>query len=405
MKRIRNVINRREQPEDWKVHLDNASRPRGSLQNAIAALKHAPEWRDVLMYDEFSTHVMATRPPPWQRTNSWVARPWNDVDDIGAANWLQQHGIGVGSRVAAEAVQKVAHENSVHPVKNYLTDLEWDKVARIGRFAHRYLGAEDTKYHAAVGRCILISAVARVFDPGCKVDQVAILEGPQGAGKSQALDILFCPWFSDDLAELGSKDAAMQLRVAWGIEIAELSAMTRGEVERVKAFVSRRVDIFRPAYGRRVIQAARQSIFVGTCNTTDYLKDNSGNRRFLPLLCGHIDLAGVRHDRDQLWAEAVVLYHDEIPWWIPANNGEAKEQQELRRQNDAWEGPINEFCEDRDDVSADEILEDCLGIEKAKWGRGEQMRVGNCMKALGWERRQTRKDGNRIWRYYRPTTG
>ena len=108
------------------------------------------------------------------------------------------------------------------------SSLVWDGVERIANFAARYLGAEDTQYHRAVSRCLFIAAVARIMRPGCKADYVPILEGAQDKGKSTAIELLFTPWFSDDLAELGTKDAAMQVRVAWGIEIAELASMTQG---------------------------------------------------------------------------------------------------------------------------------------------------------------------------------
>ncbi|HEY2528179.1 MAG TPA: virulence-associated E family protein, partial [Xanthobacteraceae bacterium] len=164
-------------------------------------------------------------------------------------------------------------------------------------------------YTAAVGTCMLIAAVARIYEPGCKADAVPIFEGKQGLLKSTAIKTMFYPWFTDELADLGSKDAAMQTRGIWGIEISELDAMTRGEVSKIKAFVSRTTDRFRPPYGKRVIESKRSCVFVGSTNSDDYLKDASGARRFQPVdlgVTGDIDIEGLRRDRDLLWAEAVI---------------------------------------------------------------------------------------------------
>src|SRR5262249_44718291 len=212
--------------------------------------------------------------------------------------------------------QTVAKERAFHPIKDYLNDLEWDGKKRVEQFATTYLGAEASPYHAAVSKCFLIAAVARIMQPGGKADYMPILEGAQDKGKSTAIETMFAPWFSDDLAELGTKDAAMQVRVAWGIEIAELASMSRPEIERVKAFITRKVDRFRPAYGRHVIEAQRQSIFIGSTNADTYLKDETGGRRFWPIKCGKIDLKALERDKDQLWAEAVALYGKGVGWWL-----------------------------------------------------------------------------------------
>jgi hypothetical protein len=209
--------------------------PKALLANALVALRHAPEWQGVLAYDEFALVAMQIKPSPWlKHEDNWTPRQWTDRDDALTADWLQHQDIGVTVNVAAIAAETVAKDHCFHPIKGYLERLVWDGVERIASFAAFYLGAEATPYHSAVSRCLFIAAVARIMRPGCKADYVPILEGAQDKGKSTAIELLFTPWFSDDLAELGTKDAAMQVRVAWGIEIAELASMTRGEIERVR---------------------------------------------------------------------------------------------------------------------------------------------------------------------------
>jgi predicted P-loop ATPase len=396
-----------QQVDDWRLDLERTptKQPRPLLRNAIIALRGAPEWQGVLAYDEFALTTMAMKPPPWCKAedNAWQPRAWTDHDDTLATDWLQAQGIGVPIAITADAVEAVAKDASFHPVRDYLTGLTWDGTKRVGRFAATYLGAEDTPYHNEVSTRMFIAPVARIMRPGCKHDHMPILEARQGAGKSKAIKMLFEPWFTDDLAEFGSKDASMQVRSAWGIEVAELSAMTRSEIERVKAFITRSVDRFRPSYGRRVIEVPRQAVFFGSTNALEYLKDETGGRRFWPVRCGRIDHDAIVRDRDQLWAEAVALYNAEEPWWLTneALLVEAREQQEHRYQEDPWQEFIAKYCANAGDVSVAELLE-ALGVERERWGQVEQNRVARCLVKLGWERYQKRLSSEvRQWRYRR----
>ena len=171
------------------------------------------------------------------------------------------------------------------------------------------INAKEQAYVESVSRLSLIQAVARIFDPGCKADSVPILEGDQGIGKSSALRVLHDHrYFGDALPPMGTKDASDYIRGKWGIELAELAFQRKADVEAQKAFISRQEERFRPAYGREEICYPRQCVFWGTTNRTDYLTDETGNRRFLPIKTGKIDLAGLREVRDKPWAEAVYNY-------------------------------------------------------------------------------------------------
>jgi predicted P-loop ATPase len=406
MGKMDDFLNHEREGDAWKKRLDNTEqrRPRALLRNAIIALSHAPEWQDVLAYDEFAMATMAMRPPPWRKAedNDWKSIPWIDTDDIKAAEWLQSQNIDVGTKTASEAVEAVAKQFKFHPVRDYLRsdEVKWDGKPRVDRFAQNYLGAEDTEYHRNVSRSMFVASVARVFQPGCKHDQVVLLEGRQGAFKSTALNELFSPWYTDDLADLGSKDASMQLQSVWCIEIAELSAMRRPDVERIKSFLSRRVDRFRPSYGRRVISAPRQCVLIATTNDDCYLLDVE-NRRFFPIATGKIDLEMIKRDRDQLWAEAVHMYDQGDRWWIEADNAEAKEQQELRREAHAWQDKISAFLEDKDETTIGAIF-DHLDVPMTMRRRGEQMGVAHCLKVAGFKRIQARDvTGERHYCYRR----
>ncbi|MFN4088936.1 MAG: VapE domain-containing protein [Alphaproteobacteria bacterium] len=381
------------------------------------------------MFDEFRQEILVYRRLPWDEPALQMPRPWTDEDDVRCAEWLQRREINVVPAVVGRTVGAVARDIRVHPVRDYLASISWDGVPRIETWAVTHLGADDTPLNRAFGARWMISAVARIKRPGVKVDHMLILEGPQGAKKSTALKVLAGEdWFTDELAEIGSKDAAQQMRGIWIIEIAELDAIGRAEVSRIKAFLTRTVDRYRPPYGRYVIEVPRQCVFAGSVNPDTYLRDETGNRRFWPVRCGRIDLDALRRDRDQLWAEAVARHRDGAIWWLdePDLVEAAKAEQDARYQSDAWDALIERWLlfekrrvnhgytgyddwrteeVERDtplrDVSVGEILEQAIGIEPGRWNKSDQMRVGAYLSERKWQRYQRRVSAIREWRYRR----
>ena len=414
-----------------RLRQDLAGTPERNEANVIIALSSDVVFAGVLAFDEFAQEIVVRQPLPWDGPTQTFPRPWEDADDVRTAEWLQLRGVNVAPLVVGRAVGAVAREHRVHPVRDWLDHLRWDGIPRIQTWTSAYLGAEPTPFHHTIGALWMISAVARIFRPGVKADHMLILEGPQGARKSTALKVLAGEaWFTDELPELGSKDAALHMQGIWIVEIAELDAIGRAEVSRIKAFLTRTTDRFRPPYGRYTVEVPRQCVFAGTVNPDTYLRDETGNRRFWPLRCGTIDIAALARDRDQLWAEAVHRFREGAIWWIDdaAILAEATAAQEARYQADAWDARIDrwlthdlrsvnrghagyenwqdeefERAEPIRDVSVGEILEGALGIEPARWARAEQMRVSAYLKANGWERYRKRDEGgrhaNREWRY------
>jgi predicted P-loop ATPase len=395
---------------DWhsKLLQTDKKQPKSVVANALIALREAPEWQGVLGYDEFSLQILMRKQAPWVQDDRWKAdQPWTDTDDVRTAEWLQHQGIGITKNVAGDAAETVAMENKSHPIRDYIRPLQWDGTPRIETFASVYLGAEPSAYTTAVCKVLFLGAIARLRWPGCQHDHMVILEGEQGTLKSSALRMLFSPWFSDDIAELGSKDSSMQVRVAWGIEIAELASMERAETERIKAFITRRVDIYRPSYGRRVISAPRQSVLIGTTNSSDYLKDETGGRRYLPIKCGRIDLAAIKRDKDQIWAEALRLVVAGHKWWLTdkAVIKAAREEQANRFAADSWFDSIAVFVSTKTDVSVGEVLRDGIGVEQSKWTRSDQTRVGSCLTAMRWRKYRKRIGKQLQWRYSKSAEG
>jgi predicted P-loop ATPase len=368
------------------------------LANAIAAFRHAPEWGGVLAFNEFGFGTVALKPAPW---GAVPEGEWTDHEDRLAAEWLQKQGILVSAEVAGQAVQTAARDHPFHPVKAYLQGLHWDGAERLDGWLSRYLGAADNEYSRAVGARWLISAVARIFHPGAKADCCLILEGPQGIRKSTALRTLAGEYFTDELADLGTKDAAMQTRGVWIIELSELDSLSHSEVARIKAFMSRTTDRFRPPYGMRLVESPRQCVFAGTVNHSTYLRDETGGRRFWPVACGQIDIGALANDRDQLWGEAKARFDAGAVWWLETENlvQMASDQQIDRYEGEPWEEVIGPWVESRSSVSIGEVLEKCVNKLQALWTQTDKNRVARCLRALGWERYRERQGARLEWRY------
>jgi predicted P-loop ATPase len=375
------------------------------LANAITALRGAPEWSGALAYNEFANCTVLRKPAPWMKPGADLDEEWTPNHDVLATEWLHHQGIFVSVDVTGQAIEAVARECPFHPVRTYLNNLTWDSTSRLESWLSEYLGVDPSPYAAAVGSRWMISAVARVFEPGSKADCCLILEGEQGIRKSTALRILAEPWFTDEIADLGSKDAALQTRGVWVIEIAELDSMSRSEVGRIKAFMSRAIDRFRPPYGKRLITSPRQCVFAGSVNHGTYLRDETGGRRFWPVECkaAVIDTDGLAMVRDQLWAEATYLYFEGKPWWLDSVslNREAAEEQAERYEGDPWDELILNWVEGRESVSIPEILTNCIEKKTEMWTQMDRNRVARCLKANGWKQYKARYGDRREWRYRR----
>lgn len=395
--------------QPWLARCQTNSRgvPLANLANAMMALRSDPALAELIAFDEMERAPLLLAPLPGEERERFIVRPLADADVTAIQEWIQLHGIAsVGRDTIHQAVDLRARERAFHPVRDYLDRLVWDREPRVEQWLTAYLGAEDTPYVAAVGRMFLLAMIARIDNPGCQADYVPVLEGDQGDLKSTALRILASDrWFSDQLPPLESKDASQHLRGKWLIEVAELhrTMSNKVEVEAVKAFITRRVERYRPSYGRHDVHEPRQCVLVGSTNRDDYLRDETGNRRFWPVRCGAIDIAALRRDRDQLFAEAVSLYRDGGQWWPDRDFERAfiRPQQDARYDVDEWEGMIAAFLADvADGVKLKDIALASLGFDsaggRARIGRAEQNRIKAALKRLGWKRGPQR-DGYTLW--------
>ena len=371
-----------------------------TLDNVALILSNAEPLVGVIAYNDFAHHIVATCDSP-----AGPKGRWTDDHDLRLTRWVQasKWKVEASHSLVGTAVQSVAAVQRIHPLRERLNALKWDRVGRIDRWTTAYLGAEDTAVHRAFGTTWMIAAVARAFVPGFKTDTALILEGAQGAGKSTALNILSLGFFSDELADIGSKDAALQVHGAWIIEIAELDALSKAEVGLVKSFLARTTDRFRPPYGRHVVEMPRQCVFAGTVNHGDWLTDETGGRRFLPILVRHVDLPSLRRDVDQLWAEAVARYRAGELSYVP--NGELNDDIQLhtsqRFRVDAWHDEAASYVQGRGTITVGQCL-DALHVDLGRRTQSDQTRVARILKFLGWERRKYRLGKLTKWHYVEP---
>lgn len=391
--------------DDDKRIMKTKSGPQANLANAMEVIRYSLEWDAVLAYNELSEEIVLLKPIPGTRTpkSTFKSRALVDDDFAHAVAWFNRHGFPyIGKQIVIDAMEAVAKETVISPVRHYLENVEksigWDPTtheSRLQALFHDYFGAEeksgvpgaDPKYLAAIGVKFMVSAVARALRPGCKVDTMLVLEGPQGAGKSSAARVLAGPdYFSDNLPEMGTKDASEHVRGMWIIEVGELSALQKSLVESIKAFVSRQDEKFRPAYARKKVTYPRRCVFIGTTNQDAYLRDETGNRRFWPVKVGTIELTALKRDRDLLWAEAVYWYRQGKEWHLsPEEETLASEAQADRVSTDVWQDELSKSLEKKTETCIAEAAS-LLGLTRDKISRADQNRITACLKGLGYER-------------------
>ena len=392
-------------------------------ENAALHAENSADWMGVLGYNEFTAGHVVLEAGPYPVT----AKPGEEIEDhfdTEVTRWFERRGLLVKPEVARRTVDRMARMNAFHPVRDYLNKLPpWDGVRRIVSWLIDYCKVSPTIlnkndevvpniFAMEAGARFLISAVARIFQPGCKADHVLMLEGKTGIGKSTTVQILAGEeYFTDQLSDLGSKDASMQVRGIWIVEIAELHALSKADRENAKKFVSQQFERFRLPYGKRLTKFQRQCVFIGTTENSEWNTDERGARRFWPVLCeGEIDTEGVRRNRDQLWAEALDRYRRGDKWHIykPEVIQAAQEVQDSRYAVDVWHDKAIQQAEvisllpnNHKSASIPEILT-ALGVDTNRQDQIAANRIGRCLRFAKWERRQVRDGKIRTWRWFAP---
>lgn|GEM_PF-1729210 len=385
-------ISEPEPSADWEADLvKNArGRPVWCPQNGDLILYNHMAWKGIFAFDEFANSVMLLRPVPGSRAPKASFKPHaiTEKNITEALRWFNSHGFPDTPRSGlSDVIDAVAREKIISPVADYLRSLSWDGQPRLNTWLAVYCGAVDAGNGIThrMGRAWLIAAVARALLPGCKADNVLMLEGGQGIGKSTMLRALASDaWFFDGLRDLHNKDASSGLRGKWIVELPELSAMRRSDNEAVKAFLSRVEERYRPAYARLDVTEPRRCVFAGTTNTFDYLTDDTGGRRFWPVRCTAIDADGIRRDRDQLWAEAVVAFNSGEVWWLDREGeNQASQITATRSPDDPWTADVLAAVSGKTETTTRDIFQ-YLDIPRERWTKSDTMRIAGIITRAGW---------------------
>lgn len=331
-----------------KIH-SKSGVPLSTIDNIWIILEHDPRLAGKFALNAFAGRGEVLGKLPWAESPD--RRLWEDNDNAGLYWYLEKYYQITGPGKIDGALSLHSRKHAFNEITSYLQGLTWDGIPRLDSLFIDYLGAEDNAYIRAVTRKAFTAAVARAMQPGIKFDQMTILSGPQGIGKSTLLDKMSKGWFTDSIRTFEGKEASELLQGTWLVEVAELDAFRKTDVSRIKQFISQRVDRFRAAYGRHVKEMPRCCVFFGTTNSTEYLQDRTGNRRFWPVDVGiHRPIKSVWGDLpkelDQLWAEAVFRWRLGEPLYLVEGLADAAAiQQEEHRETGTKEGLIRDWLE------------------------------------------------------------
>lgn len=387
-------FNKPDEPA-WMLKLECNTKTGARLNtigNFLLILRNDPKLKGTIGLNQLYGRVAVKKDLPWKNAGTL----WCDTDDAYLQHYFQ-HNYGIRSKPCSDcAWVMVANENQFHPIQDYLNALVWDGTPRIDTMLIDYLGADDTEYTRTVTRKMMTAGVKRVFEPGCKFDWILTLLGAQGIGKSTLFAKLAGKWFSSTFRSFNSKEAYEALQGKWFVELAELSAMRKAEIETIKDFASSQSDHYRTPYNRYPADFPRQSILVGTTNNDLFLKDETGNRRFWPVT---VDIAKATKDArtgltqddiDQLWAEAFQAWKAGETVYLSNELEAAAALVQMEHTDVAPElGLIERYLtvHKKTKICTMELWVECLGGDKVKFPQPEKNKLNGCLRMLpGWKR-------------------
>jgi predicted P-loop ATPase len=397
----------------WRSMLRTRGRtgPIPDLHNTLIVLRNEPGFAVAFAHDEMQQVTIVRAPPPLCRgadAGDNFPRWATDEDVSRLQEWLQMVMPKLSRENVFNGLEEFARENPVHPLRLWLRTRELTvRQPVLDNWLTYALGVPNDAYHNEVGRRFAIAMVKRVMEPGCQADYMLVLEGPQGEEKSK-----FCralagdEYFSDHIPSISADQVrvSMHLRGKWLIEISELAAFNKiGDVETLKAFITRREEIYTPKYGRKERHEPRQCLFIGTTNTDDWIKDETGARRFWPVRVAHVDLEWLAEYRDQLFAEAVEAYDAGKPSY-PDRNFERRviaPHQEKRQAFDNWTDRVLEMAHELPVVTIALVWNGLGSIthggDLTKLDMMASKRIANILKKDGYVRSDD-ANGKKVWR-------
>jgi putative DNA primase/helicase len=305
-------------------------------------------------------------------------------------------------------LELIAYENRYHPVRDWLTSLEWDGVPRLDTWLTRWAQVIDTPLHRAYARKTCIGAVRRVMEPGSKLDTVLVLHGAHGKGKSTLCQIMAHDpaWYSNTKIDWDSKEKYVALQGVWIYELAELAGKRKADQDTVKNYISSATDKYRPWYGKHTIEVPRTCAFFATTNDDEPLHDPTGNRRWWVVSVDAVDTDLVKSEYEQVWAEAMEAWRQGEQHWL-----EPELEQQREEQNSGYETQdplfprLVQYARAKHAFTVADFLEE-QEVPASQWS-AMATKVGMMMARIGTHRRMERKiDGVKVRRYemVHPTT-
>ena len=356
--------------------------PHATMANASLILQVHPDFKGRIWLDSFRNKIYHTLRGP-------LPKPWTDADSRRVTARIQQqlrlHKINM--RIMQDAIHHAAECHEKNSLTDWLDSLEWDGETRLTTWLSDCLGVEHNAYSMAVARNWPIGMVARAYVPGCKMDNMPVLEGVSGAAKTTFLEVLGEGWYKSIPTAFGDKDFLQAIQGTWLVEIPDMTGFSRREHSLVLATMTIRTDNYRASYGHYVEEHPRAAVFAATSETSDYLQDARGRRRYWPLYCLAIDIDALRAQREQIFAEAVHEYRKGAKWYeMPAAETDAEQME--RATPDLWTDRVMDYCDhlatQRLTITSSRILSDAVELPLAKQTDAEKRRIARIMRENGW---------------------
>ena len=384
-------LSKGEEDEDGNYH---PGAPKRHMPNVVAILMHDRRWERRVRFNEFTGQL------------EFDGGEWDERADLGELRiWLNTTYSCLPSRPdTQEAIIVAAHRNSHDPLRDWMRSLQWDGTPRLHALLTDGFDVQQSDWAAIAGTKWMIGAVARLLSPGCWMDNVLVLHGDQGAGKSKGMATLVGPFHGRLTTDLRDKDSRLALTSSWVLEWDELDSLRRSALSATKSFITAEVDDYRPPYGRQVVKRPRHCVFYGTTNDPEFLRDATGDRRFWVVHATQSDREWLAEQREQLWGEALARYRNGEQWWLTQQEEALRNAAALPyRYQDEWLGLVEEWIggglTSKAGFSTAEVLENALGVRRENIDPTKQSRVAKVLRALGFDQERQRHNGarRRLW--------
>lgn len=388
---------------DWKLQLLEGKEHRPgfpafdpkSRKNAFLFMSHHDKFKEIFVHNVFTDTIYVASWPPWENPEKFLPRELRDTDAPMMVCELESLGINISKDTVWDYILKIAHDNPRNPPKEYFESLVWDRVSRLDSWLDVYLGAREQpkEYLALAGSRWMMGAVSRVYQPGCKFDHVLILEGKQDIKKSTAFETLATfndkVYFLEFSGDVNKTDSLTEMQGNLIVEMTELASLGRVDFNSMKAFLTRKIDKYRPPYGRTHVERPRYFVFGATTNNDNadgYLLDPTGGKRYLPVECSKIDIDALRADREQLWAEAVTRWKSgERTWFEDSEKDSILLEQSNRQYKDSWIQPVESYLIGKNETTVYEVCRTGMNLTSDQINSKNEKRVARCLKDLGWK--------------------